>query len=106
MGGILNLGDELKNSTDFDYLVLCGNNNKLYEEINTWNLPHIKPLPYISSRSEMNKLYEEVDAIVTKPGGVTISESLRKKASDFCSFQTSGAGGNQSAVSKTARPCI
>ncbi|CAK6478561.1 MGDG synthase family glycosyltransferase [Peribacillus castrilensis] len=83
LGGILNLGDELKNSTDFDYLVLCGNNNKLYEEINTWNLPHIKPLPYISSRSEMNKLYEEVDAIVTKPGGVTISESLRKKLPIF-----------------------
>ncbi|MFD6440178.1 glycosyltransferase [Peribacillus sp. NPDC060186] len=83
LGGILNLADELKNSIDFDYLVLCGNNNKLYDEIQTWNLPHIKPLPYISSRSEMNKLYEEVDAIVTKPGGVTISEALRKRLPIF-----------------------
>ena len=46
-------------------------------------LDHIKPLPYLSSRSEMNKLYEEVDAIVTKPGGVTISEALRKRLPIF-----------------------
>ncbi|MFE4812432.1 galactosyldiacylglycerol synthase [Peribacillus simplex] len=83
LGGILNLADELKNSTDFDYFVLCGNNKKLYDAIDTWNLAHINPLPYISSRSEMNKLYEEVDAIVTKPGGVTISEALRKRLPIF-----------------------
>ena len=83
LGRILNLADELKKSTDFDYFVLCGNNKKLYDEIDTWNLAHINPLPYISSRSEMNKLYEEVDAIVTKPGGVTISEALRKRLPIF-----------------------
>ncbi|MFF2500904.1 galactosyldiacylglycerol synthase [Peribacillus sp. NPDC058075] len=83
LGGILNLADELKKSTDFDYFVLCGNNKKLYDAIDTWNLAHINPLPYISSRSEMNKLYEEVDAIVTKPGGVTISEALRKRLPIF-----------------------
>jgi processive 1,2-diacylglycerol beta-glucosyltransferase len=83
LGGILNLADELKKSTDFDYFVLCGNNKKLYDAIDTWDLAHINPLPYISSRSEMNKLYEEVDAIVTKPGGVTISEALRKRLPIF-----------------------
>ncbi|MET3320978.1 UNVERIFIED_ORG: UDP-N-acetylglucosamine:LPS N-acetylglucosamine transferase [Peribacillus simplex] len=83
LGGILNLEDELKKSTDCDYFVLCGNNKKLYDAIDTWDLAHINPLPYISSRSEMNKLYEEVDAIVTKPGGVTISEALRKRLPIF-----------------------
>ncbi|MGE7766042.1 MGDG synthase family glycosyltransferase [Peribacillus sp. NPDC096540] len=83
LGGILNLADELKKSTNFDYFVLCGNNKKLYDAINTWDLAHINPLPYISSRSEMNKLYEGVDAIVTKPGGVTISEALRKRLPIF-----------------------
>lgn len=82
LGGILNLSDELK-KTQLDYLVLCGNNQKLYDEIVSWNLDHIKALPYITSRSEMNKLYEEVDAIVTKPGGVTISEALRKRLPIF-----------------------
>ncbi|WP_285767812.1 galactosyldiacylglycerol synthase [Peribacillus sp. SI8-4] len=83
LGGILNVAAELKHSTAFDYFVLCGNNIKLYDEINSWNLAHIKPLSYITSRVEMNKLYEEVDAIVTKPGGVTISEALRKRLPIF-----------------------
>ena len=31
----------------------------------------------------MNKLYDQVDAIVTKPGGVTVSEALRKRLPIF-----------------------
>lgn len=83
LGGILRLADELKQSTQFDFFVLCGNNRHLYNEILSWQMDHIKPLPYISSRSEMNKLYDKVDAIVTKPGGVTISEALRKRLPIF-----------------------
>ncbi|HJV16886.1 MAG TPA: glycosyltransferase [Bacillales bacterium] len=83
LGGILKLSEELKQSAQFDFLVLCGNNRVLFQEIFSWNLTHVKPLPYLSSRSEMNKVYEEVDAIVTKPGGVTISEALRKKLPIF-----------------------
>ena len=79
LGGILKLTEELKKSSRFDYFVLCGKNQKLYDELNSWNVDHIKPIPYLPFRSEMNKLYEEVDAIVTKPGGVTISEALRKR---------------------------
>jgi processive 1,2-diacylglycerol beta-glucosyltransferase len=83
LGGISKLSEELKNSPHFDFLVLCGNNKKLYNEILSWDLEHVKPLPYLSSRSEMNKVYEQVDAIVTKPGGVTISEALRKRLPIF-----------------------
>jgi processive 1,2-diacylglycerol beta-glucosyltransferase len=83
LGGILRLADELKCSSSVDFLVLCGNNKKLYNEILSWDLEHIKPLGYLSSRSEMNKLYEEVDAIISKPGGVTISEAIRKSLPIF-----------------------
>lgn len=83
LGGILQFSEEIRNSSHFDFLVLCGNNKKLYNEILSWNSDHIKPLPYLSSRSAMNKVYEEVDAIVTKPGGVTISEALRKRLPIF-----------------------
>ena len=31
----------------------------------------------------MNKLYDQVDAIITKPGGVTVSEALRKRLPIF-----------------------
>ncbi|MFD6440175.1 hypothetical protein ACFWDG_10255 [Peribacillus sp. NPDC060186] len=41
LGGILNLADELKKSTDFDFFVLCGNNKKLYDAIGTWDLAHV-----------------------------------------------------------------
>ena len=83
LGGIGKLADELKQSTGLDYFVLCGKNLKLYNEILSWNLEHITPLPYLTSRTEMNKLYETVDALITKPGGVTISEALHKRLPIF-----------------------
>ncbi|MEH6905160.1 MGDG synthase family glycosyltransferase [Neobacillus drentensis] len=83
LGGILKLAEELKLSTNLDFLILCGNNKKLYDEIHSWDLEHIKPLSYLSSRLEMNQLYEEVDAIISKPGGVTISEAIQKRLPIF-----------------------
>ncbi|MGG3467918.1 galactosyldiacylglycerol synthase [Neobacillus pocheonensis] len=83
LGGILKLADELKTSNQVDYFVLCGKNKKLYDEILSWEAAHIKPLPYLSSRADMNCLYDEVDAIMTKPGGVTISEALHKSLPIF-----------------------
>jgi processive 1,2-diacylglycerol beta-glucosyltransferase len=83
LGGIVKLLEGLKQSSPFDFYVLCGNNQKLYYEILSWNIDHIKPLSYISSRAEMNQLYEEMDGIVTKPGGVTISEVLQKRLPIF-----------------------
>ncbi|MFJ8262510.1 glycosyltransferase [Rummeliibacillus sp. NPDC094406] len=83
LGGILKLSAEMKKSQQFNFTVLCGNNQKLYDEILSWDLDHINPLPYISSRVEMNKIYDEVDAIITKPGGVTISEVLKKRLPIF-----------------------
>ncbi|MCM3115281.1 glycosyltransferase [Neobacillus sp. MER 74] len=83
LGGLLKLAEELKSSSNLEFLVLCGKNKKLYDEILSWDLDHIKPLTYLSSRSEMNLLYEEVDAIVSKPGGVTISEAIRKRLPIF-----------------------
>ncbi|UOF92036.1 UDP-glucuronosyltransferase [Fodinisporobacter ferrooxydans] len=61
------------------YFVLCGKNIRLYQELLKLNQSQITPLPYIYSREEMNRLYDEVDIIVTKAGGVTISEGLMKR---------------------------
>jgi processive 1,2-diacylglycerol beta-glucosyltransferase len=65
------------------YKVLCGRNIRLYNFLKKMNNPLITPLPYIESREEMNKLYDEIDGIVTKPGGVTVSEGLIKKIPIF-----------------------
>ncbi len=83
LGGIVKLLGESKQTSQCDFYVLCGKNHKLFNEILSWQVDHITPLPYISSRVEMNKLYEEMDAIVTKPGGVTISEALQKRLPVF-----------------------
>jgi processive 1,2-diacylglycerol beta-glucosyltransferase len=71
------LGEQGKES-EVEYFVLCGKNKKLYQKIKNLPSQNIHPLPYISSREKMNELYSNVDAIITKPGGVTISEALKK----------------------------
>lgn len=70
----------LKTNVDnkFHYFILCGKNEKLYKKLVKTNRPNITPLKYISCREEMNELYNKVDAIITKPGGVTVSEALLK----------------------------
>lgn len=83
-GGSLGVGllKSLINKTKADgkvhYIVLCGKNKHLYEELTKSNFSHITPLPYLESKEEMNDLYNQIDVILTKPGGVTISECLYK----------------------------
>ncbi|QOR66149.1 galactosyldiacylglycerol synthase [Cytobacillus suaedae] len=87
-GGSVGLGDifQLLSQTrkeDVEYFVLCGKNKNLYEKIVNLNCNNIHPLSYISSRERMNELYDKVDAVITKPGGVTISEALKKELPIF-----------------------
>lgn len=89
MGGSLGVGaieelvSTLLETKQMTFQILCGKNNRLYEKINVLRHPRIIPLRYISSRSEMNALYEQTDLVITKPGGVTISECLRKRIPTF-----------------------
>ncbi len=86
--GLGNLADIARQSAAFDQLhvtILCGNNRRLYEEITQMNLNNVTALPYIDSRDEMNALYERADALVSKPGGVTISEAFVKHVPVFVS---------------------
>lgn len=95
-GGNLGIGliksfvEKLQPSGEIEYTVLCGENNKLFNWIKQLNHPFIQALPYISSREEMDKLYDRVDAIITKPGGVTVSECLYKKIPIFIYHQLPG----------------
>ncbi|WP_042228756.1 MGDG synthase family glycosyltransferase [Paenibacillus popilliae] len=61
------------------YIVLCGKNRALFRHLKKKNCPRIVPMPYIESRDEMNDLYNQADAVLAKPGGVTVSECLYKK---------------------------
>src|SRR5699024_8897545 len=86
-GGNLGLGgiEKILSNTDGDihFYILCGKNERLYQRLNHYEHSHITPLPYIKSKGKMNELYNKVDAVLTKPGGVTISECLMKKKTIF-----------------------
>ncbi|WP_070119419.1 MGDG synthase family glycosyltransferase [Bacillus marinisedimentorum] len=83
IGPILSLLDKIGANQHLHYTVLCGRNAELYRRIKKRDHPRITPLPYIDSRAEMNMLYDQADAIITKPGGVTITESLAKRLPVF-----------------------
>jgi processive 1,2-diacylglycerol beta-glucosyltransferase len=84
MGGSLGVGviedllPKMKNSKEMTFSVLCGKNKKLFETIRKLADPNIHPYGYISNRKEMNDIYEKTDVMITKPGGITISECLTK----------------------------
>ncbi|MGM7722374.1 MGDG synthase family glycosyltransferase [Metabacillus sp. Hm71] len=82
-GNIKKLLKNLKPSGKIHYKVLCGKNKKLFQFVQSINSPNITPLPYITCKNEMNALYSNSSGIITKPGGVTISETLRKKLPIF-----------------------
>ncbi|MCM3709012.1 MGDG synthase family glycosyltransferase [Sporosarcina luteola] len=82
-GSIVQLLDRLDPDGMIRYKVLCGKNEELFHSIQEMENPLIQPLSYISSKQMMNRLYDESDLIITKPGGVTISECLTKKLPIF-----------------------
>ncbi|WP_158595159.1 MGDG synthase family glycosyltransferase [Oceanobacillus piezotolerans] len=82
-GSIEKLLQSLHPSGAITYYVLCGKNQLLYRKIQQLHQPEIKALPYLRSKEKMNQLYDSADAIITKPGGVTITECLWKKLPIF-----------------------
>src|SRR5699024_8456905 len=87
-GGSLGAGS-LKNllptlsSGKIHYIVLCGQNETLYRALRWNGREKITPIPYIYNKADMNLLYDLVDAVLTKPGGVTVNECLMKRKPIF-----------------------
>ncbi|GIO24840.1 glycosyltransferase [Oceanobacillus sp. J11TS1] len=82
-GSIEKLLQSLNASGTISYYVLCGKNHVLYRKIQQLHNSEIKAIPYLRSKEDMNKLYDKADAIITKPGGVTVTECLWKKLPIF-----------------------
>lgn len=55
-------------------LVLCGKNIQLKQNLDKKNIPNVVPLGFYDNPSE---LYQAGDLLITKPGGLTIAESLQ-----------------------------
>ncbi|QGH34749.1 UDP-glucuronosyltransferase [Gracilibacillus salitolerans] len=83
VGAMEDLLNNIKTSGNIKFYVLCGKNKLLYRKLKRLNNQNVIPLKYITCRKEMNELYDSIDGILTKPGGVTISECLRKRKPTF-----------------------
>jgi len=83
MGGSLGLGkikaiyeELLKVDTEIQIIVITGSNSKLYSELENLKETSQKETRIIGFTNEVNKLMRCSDLLVTKPGGMTITESL------------------------------
>ncbi|MFZ3578956.1 MGDG synthase family glycosyltransferase [Virgibacillus sp. DJP39] len=83
VGAIGDLIDSIGTEGKITYYVLCGKNKTLYQRVRNLANNNIIPLQYMESRTEMDKLYDKVDGILTKPGGVTVSEGIIKRKPIF-----------------------
>ncbi|KYD11632.1 MGDG synthase family glycosyltransferase [Caldibacillus debilis] len=79
VGAIETFLGRLRPSGAVRYKVLCGKNERLRSFIEQMDQKYFEAIPYISNKDEMNRLYEEADGIITKPGGVTVTECLWKR---------------------------
>ncbi|MFA5008657.1 MAG: glycosyltransferase [Candidatus Omnitrophota bacterium] len=85
MGGGLGLGPieeiarELDNSAvSFQIIIVCGKNDKLYKWFEKNKQHFTKPVFCFRYVDFVNKIMDFADIIVTKSGGITISEALSK----------------------------
>lgn len=83
LGAVRSFVKSCKFTGKVHYHVLCGKNTRLYRYLQRRKNPYVTPLPYIESREEMNRLYDQIDGIMTKAGGVTVSEGLKKRLPIF-----------------------
>ena len=61
----------------FQIVAICGNNNKAYKKLSESEFKHnIKILGFTN---DIPLIMDAADCIVTKPGGITVSEALAKK---------------------------
>lgn len=82
-GPLIKLIDQLKEDSSLHYFILCGKNMSLYKQIKNARLKNITSLPYIESRRMMDLIYNQTDLVITKPGGVTVSECIQKRIPIF-----------------------
>ena len=62
---------------DFQMITVCGKNERLYQRIEKHKFSH--PIQNFGFVNNVDKLMDASDCIITKPGGLTISEALAKE---------------------------
>jgi processive 1,2-diacylglycerol beta-glucosyltransferase len=83
MGGSLGMGkiksiykELMKVKKDIQIIVITGNNKKLYSELESIKESSNKDTRIIGFTDKVNRYMQACDLLLTKPGGLTIAESL------------------------------
>lgn len=86
MGGSLGLGEMKKvfgklldSSLDIQLIAVCGKNKKLKEKLEAIASKSLKPVHILGYTSKIPQLMAVSDLLITKPGGLTISEAMTMK---------------------------
>lgn len=80
----------LDHHPDLHFTLLCGHNKAYRKKIEARQFQNVTVKGYIRSCEEISRLYDSADAILTKPGGVTSAEALRKRLPMFICNYLSG----------------
>lgn len=79
LGPIKHIAKELDNlNQDFQIIAVCGRNKKLYNWFLRNGRKFKKPMSVFAYTDHIHKLMDFSDIIITKGGGITISEALAK----------------------------
>jgi processive 1,2-diacylglycerol beta-glucosyltransferase len=77
MGSIADLYNEIQEiRSDIQIVVITGNNKKLYAKLHDLQSYANKPTRIIGFTKEVNKYMQACDLLITKPGGLTVTEAL------------------------------
>ncbi|MDT8715610.1 UDP-N-acetylglucosamine--LPS N-acetylglucosamine transferase [Clostridium sp. 19966] len=77
MGKITELYQELQYvNKDIQIIIITGNNKKLYSQLRELSKTSKKTTKIIGYTNEVNKYMQASDLLITKPGGLTITEAL------------------------------
>lgn len=67
---------KIANQKDVQVVVICGNNTTLHKDLSNQNLPNTHVLGFVE---EIHELFSIATCMITKPGGITLSEALATK---------------------------
>lgn len=77
MGNLIPILEEIDNvPMDFNVVVIAANNKKLYDEAVEISLTSNKSITVLGYCNFMNSVMQASDLLITKPGGLTITEAI------------------------------
>jgi processive 1,2-diacylglycerol beta-glucosyltransferase len=70
---------QLLEQSDIELVIVCGKNEQLYNQLHKLQLRYHNQLKLFGYMEDVHELYELADIMITKPGGITLSETIATK---------------------------